>query len=222
MRLHFAYLVAVPLLGIVSWWFVRRSFLAVMIFAGFAAIAAYYALQSERYHLTTHLASAISTVFVGPLLLMVSSILGGGIWFFFIDATFVEVGGMCAGIVIGATVKGLREREYGLPLILYVFMGGFLLAWGWGILRTHVQFHWHDNIWMAVAFLNAAWGYSRMFISGDLDLNYGNTRAAARAGADWLPGPLQDDQGASLILIFAILIVLSPLLLGLLGYLGLL
>ena len=109
-----------------------------------------------------------------------------------------------------------------MALILYVFMGGFLVAWCWGILRTHGQFHWYDNIWFAVAFINAAWGYGRMFISGDLDLNYGNTRAAARAGADWLPGPFQDDQGVSLILIFAILVVLSPFLLGILGYLGLL
>ena len=217
-RLHFAYLVAIPLLGLASWWFVRRSSLALMIIAGFAAIAAYYALLSEKYHLTTHLPSALYVVFLGPALIMISSLLGGGLWYFFIDATFVEVGGMCAGIVVGATVKGLNEKEYGMPVILYIFMGGFIAVWGWGVLRTHGQFRWYDNIWLVVALINVGYGHSRMFISGDLELNYGGTRAAARAGADWLPGPLQDQQGFSLILVFAILIVLSPVVLGFLSY----
>lgn len=219
-RLHFAYLVAIPVLGLVSWWFVRRPSLLLMIIAGFAAIAAYYALQGEKYHLTTHLPSAIQTVFVGPVLLLISSVLGGGLWFFFLDATFVEVGGMCGGIVVASTVKGLREKEYWNPAILYFFMGGFLAIWGWGILATHGQFHWYDNIWLAGAFLYTAFGYSRMFISGDIELMYGNTRAAERSGAPWLPGPLHDEKGFSLILVFAILIVLSPLVLGILEYIS--
>src|SRR5204862_1718020 len=102
-RLHFAYLVAVPLLGLLSWWFVQRSSLGLMLISGFAAIAAYYSLQVERYHLTTHLPSALWVIFLGPLLLFTSSLFGGGLWFFFVDATFVEVGSMCAGIIVGAT-----------------------------------------------------------------------------------------------------------------------
>lgn len=219
-RLHFSYLVAIPLLGLVSWWFVRRPSLLLMIIAAFAAIAAYYALQAEKYHLTSHLPSAVTTVFVGPLLLLVSSMLGGGFWYFFLDATFVEIGGMCGGIVVAATVKGLAEKEYRNPAVLYLFMGGFLAIWGWGIFVTHGQFHWYDNIWLAAAFLFSAYGYSRMFVSGELELLYGNTGAAARAGASWLPGPLQDDKGFGLILVFAILIILSPLVLGLLEYFG--
>ena len=68
------------------------------------------------------------------------------------------------------------------------------------------------------AFLNGAHGYSRMFISGEVELRYGNTRAAARAGAGWLEGPLNDDRGFVLILIFAVLIVLSPFALGVMNY----
>src|SRR5947207_10035385 len=68
-RLHFAYLVAVPLLGLLSWWFVQRSSLGLMLISGFAAIAAYYSLQVERYHLTTHLPSALWVIFLVPLLL---------------------------------------------------------------------------------------------------------------------------------------------------------
>lgn len=219
-RFHFAYLVAIPTLGLVSWWFVRRSSLMVMIIAGFAAIAAYYALQVEQYHLTAHLPSAATTVFVPPILLVTSSILGGGLWFFFLDATFVEVGGMCGGIVVAATVKGLREKEYFMPAVLYIFMGGFVAVWGWGILVTHRQFRWYDNIWLGVAFLYTAYGYGRMFISGDVELMYGNTRAANRAGAEWLPGPMQDEKGFSLILVFAILIILSPIVLGFMEYIS--
>src|SRR5437763_1330265 len=103
-RLHFAYLIAIPLLGLISWWFIWRSALTIMIIASFAPIAAY--------------------------------------------------------------------------------------------------------------------SYSRMFISGEVELRYGGTRAALRAGADWLDGPLQKDKGFALILIFAILIVLSPFVYGLLKYVG--
>ncbi len=219
-RFHFAYLVAIPLLGLVSWWFVRRSALMLMIIAGFAAIAAYYALQTEQYHMTAHLPSALTTVFVGPALLVTASVLGGGLWFFFVDATFVEIGGMCGGIVVAATVKGIREREYTNPAILYFFMGGFVAIWGWGIFVTHRQFHWYDNIWLAAAFIYSAYGYGRMFISGDVELLYGNTRAASRAGAAWLPGPLQEEKGFSLIVVFAVLIILSPFVFGLLEYIS--
>src|SRR5215213_2709393 len=111
-RFHFAYLIAVPLLGIISRWFLQRSLIGWMIASGFAAIAAYYSLQAERYHLTAHLPSALWVVFSSPLLLIVSSLLGGGFWYFYLDASYVEVGGMCAGIIAGATVKGLKEREY--------------------------------------------------------------------------------------------------------------
>lgn len=218
-RLHFAYLVAVPLLGIVSWWFLQRSLLPLMIFSGFAAIAAYYSLQAERYHLTTHLPSALWVLFSSPLLLLMASLSGGGFWYFYLDAAFVEIGGMCAGIIAGATVKGLKEREYFLPLVLYVFMGGFLIIWGWGVLRVHRGFDWHDNIWLVAALVNEIYIYSRMFISGELDLEYGHGRAARRAGADLMEGPFKGDEGFSLILVFAILVVLSPFVLGLLNYL---
>src|SRR5262249_2032791 len=150
-------------LGLLSWWFIQRSSLGLMIIAGFAAIAAYYSLQVERYHLTTHLPSALWIIFLGPILLVTASVLGGGLWFFFLDATFVEVGGMCAGIVAGATARGVMEKEYGMPAVLYFFMGGFIGVWGWGIVRTHGRFHWYDNIWLAAAFANSAYGYSRMF-----------------------------------------------------------
>src|SRR5580765_1016261 len=99
-RFHFAYLIAIPLLGLVSWWFIRRQSLIVMIAAGFAAIAAFYSLQIERYHLTRHLPSALWVALTGPLLILTASLLGGGLWFFFLDATFVEIGGMCGGIVV--------------------------------------------------------------------------------------------------------------------------
>src|SRR6185369_12878844 len=108
-RFHFAYLITIPLLGILSWWFVWRQSLIVMIAAGFAAIAAFYSLQIERYDLTGHLPSAIWVVLSGPVLLVTASVFGGGLWFFFGDATFVEIGGMCAGIVAAATVRGLDE-----------------------------------------------------------------------------------------------------------------
>ena len=217
-RFHFAYLIAIPLLGLLSWWFTWRQSLIVMIAAGFAAIAAFYSLQIERYHLTKHLPSALWVVLSAPVLLLTASLFGGGLWFFFLDATFVEIGGMCAGIVAGATVRGIEEREYKMPAVLYVFMGGFVAVWGWAIIRTHTQFHWYDNVWLVVAFVNSAYGYSRMFISGDVELRYGNTRAAARADAGWLDGPLNEDKGFVLILIFAVLIVLSPFALGLVNY----
>src|SRR5947207_15910441 len=104
-RLHFAYLIAIPLLGLISWWFIWRSALTIMIIASFAPIAAYYSLQGERYHLTTHLPSAVWVVISNPLFVLIFSLFGGGFWFFFLDATFVEIGCMCAGIVVGATVK---------------------------------------------------------------------------------------------------------------------
>jgi hypothetical protein len=189
-----------------------------MIAAGFAAIAAFYSLQIERYHLTRHLPSALWVVLSGPLLLLTASAFGGGLWFFFLDATFVEIGGMCGGIVVGATVKGIEEGEYRMPAILYLFMGGFIAVWGWAIIRTHAQFHWYDNVWLAAAFVNSAYGYSRMFISGEVELRYGNTRAAARAGVGWLDGPLNEDNGFALILVFAVLIVLSPFVLGVMNY----
>jgi hypothetical protein len=217
-RFHFAYLVVVPLLGIISWWFLERRLLGWMIASGFAAIAAYYALQAERYHLTAHLPSALWVVFSSPLLLLISSLLGGGFWYFYLDAAFVEVGGMCAGIVAGATVKGLKEREYFYMGVLYVFMGGFLLVWGWGLSKLHRNFDWYDNIWLVAALVNEIYIYSRMFIAGELDLEYGHGRAARSVGADVLPGPIKDD-GFSLILAFAILVILSPFVLGLLNYL---
>src|SRR6185369_15436494 len=126
-RFHFAYLVTIPLLGLISWWVIWRQALLVMIAAGFAAIAAFYSLQIERYHLTAHLPSAIWVVLSAPVLLVTASIFGGGLWFFFGDATFVEIGGMCLGIVAAATVRGLDEREYRMPAILYLFMGGFIV-----------------------------------------------------------------------------------------------
>jgi len=217
-RFHFAYLITIPLLGLFSWWVIWRQALLVMIAAGFAAIAAFYSLQIERYHLTTHLPSALWVVLTGPLLLLAASVFGGGLWFFFVDATFVEIGCMCVGIVYAATIRGIEEREYKMPAVLYLFMGGFVVVWGWGMVRTHGGFHWYDNVWLVAAFVNGAYGCCRMFVSGEIELRYGNTRAAARAGAEWLPGPLQDDQGFSLILVFAILIILSPFALGLLDY----
>ena len=218
-RAHFAYLVAVPLLGIVSWWFLRRPLLPLMLFAGFAAIAAYYALLAERYHLTTHLPSALWVVFSSPALLLVASLAGGGFWYFYLDAAFVEVGGMCAGIVAGATVKGLKEREYFFMGVLYLFMGGFLAVWGWGVFAMHRAFAWHENVWLVAALANEAYIYGRMFISGELDLEYGHGRAARRARADLLPGPFRDDQGSSLVAAFGVLVVLSPFVIGLLNYL---
>ncbi|HKQ99982.1 MAG TPA: hypothetical protein VJT09_04875 [Pyrinomonadaceae bacterium] len=220
LRFHFAYLTLVPLLGIVSWWFLRRSAIGWMIATGFAAIAAYYALQAERYHLTTHLPSALWVVFSSPLLLVISSLLGGGFWYFYLEAAFIEVGGMCAGIIAGATVKGLKEREYFNMGVLYTFMGGFLLFWGWGVFHLHKSFAWYDNIWLVFALLNEVYIYSRMFISGELDLEYGHGRAARRAGADLLDSPFKHDDGFSLVLAFAILVVLSPFILGLLSYLS--
>jgi hypothetical protein len=217
-RFHFAYLITIPLLGLVSWWFVWRPALLVMIIAGFAAIAAFYSLQIERYHLTRHLPSAVWVILSGPLLLVTASLLGGGLWFFFLDATFVEIGGMCAGIVFAATVIGIEQREYKMPAILYLFMGGFIVVWGWAMMRTHARFHWYDNVWLGAAFLNSAYGYGRMFGSGDVELRYGHTRAAARAGAGWLTGPLNENNGFVLIVIFAILIMLSPFVLGVLNY----
>ncbi len=217
-RLHFAYLVTVPLLGLVGWWFVRRDSLPVMLICGFAAIAAYYSLQAERYQLTTHLPSALWVVFSSPLLLVVSNLMGGGFWFFYVEAAFVEVGGMCAGIIAGATVKGLKEREYFFPVVLYIFMGGFLVSWGWGVLRVHRGFEWHDNLWLLAALANEVYGYSRMFISGDIDLEYGHGRRARASGAELLPSPLKADDGASLIGVFAVLVVLSPFIIGLLNY----
>ena len=217
-RFHFAYLVAVPLLGIVSWWFLGRWVVGWMIASGFAAIAAYYALQAERYQLTAHLPSALWVVFSSPLMLVISSLLGGGFWYFYLDAAFIEVGGMCAGIIAGATVKGLKEQEYFYMGVLYVFMGLFLAVWGWGLVQLHRNFHWYDNIWLVAALLNEIYIYSRMFISGDLDVEYGHGRAAQKAGAGLLPGPIKDD-GSSLIAAFAVLVVLSPFILGLLHYL---
>ena len=219
-RFHFAYLITIPFLGLISWWFVRPSALAAVIIAGFAPIAAYYALQVERYHLTTHLPSALWVTISGPLLVLISSIRGGGIWFFFVDATFIEIGGMCAGIIVGATVKGIREREYFYPGVLYVFMGAFVAVWGWLIWQAHAVFRWQDNVWLLAALANETYGYSRMFISGDVDLYYGNTRAAKRAGADWMRGPLKDEHGFALILVFAVIIILSPFVIGLLRYAG--
>lgn len=217
-RFHFAYLVAVPLLGIISWWFLWRSAIGGMIAAGFAAIAAYYALQAEKYHLTTHLPSALWVVFSSPLLLIISSLLGGGFWYFYLDAAYIEVGGMCAGIIAGATVKGLKEREYFYMGVLYVFMGLFLAVWGWGLVKLHRRFDWYDNIWLVLALLNEIYIYSRMFISGELEVEYGHGRAAQKAGAGLLPGPVKDD-GAMLIGVFAVLIVLSPFIIGILSYL---
>jgi hypothetical protein len=217
-RFHFAYLIVVPFLGIVSWWFLRRPAIAGMIAAGFAAIAAYYSLQAERYHLTAHLPSALWVVFSSPLLLIISSLLGGGFWFFYLDAAFIEVGGMCAGIIAGATLKGLKEREYFLMGVLHLFMGLFLAVWGWGLWKLHGNFHWYDNIWLVFALLNEIYIYSRMFVSGEIDLEYGQGRAARRAGADLLPSPVKDD-GTLLIGIFAVLVVLSPFILGILNYL---
>ena len=217
-RFHFAYLITIPLLGLVSWWFVWRPALLVMIVAGFAAIAAFYSLQIERYHLTKHLPSALWVVLSGLLLLVAASLLGGGLWFFFLDATFVEIGGMCAGIVFAATVRGLDEREYKMPAVLYLFMGGFIVVWGWAMIRTHMRFHWYDNVWLVAALVNGAYGYGRMFVSGEVELRYGNTRAAARAGAGWIDGPLNADNGFVLIVVFAVLIALSPLALGVLNY----
>lgn len=203
-----------------SWWFVRPSALALVIITGFAPIAAYYALQVEQYHLTRHLPSALWITIAGPLLVFVASIRGGGLWFFFVDATFIEIGGMCAGIIIGATVKGLREREYFYPVVLYVFMGAFIAGWSWAIYHAHAAFGWQDNIWLVAALMNEGYGYSRMFISGDIELHYGNTRAAKRAGAGWMRGPLKDEHGFALILVFAIIIILSPFVIGLLKYAG--
>ena len=217
-RFHFAYLVAVPLLGLISWWFLGRWVLGWMIASGFAAIAAYYALQAERYHLTAHLPSALWVVFSSPLMLVISSLLGGGFWYFYLDAAYIEVGGMCAGIIAGATVKGLKEREYFYMGVLYVFMGLFLAVWGWGVVQLHRKFNWYDNIWLVAALLNEIYIYSRMFISGDLDVEYGHGRAARRAGAGLLPGPIKDD-GSSLVGAFAVLVVLSPFVVGLLSYL---
>lgn len=219
-RFHFAYLVTIPLLGIISWWFVSRSTLMLMIAAGFVPIAAYYSLQIEKYHLTKHLPSALWVVLSGPLLVLAASVMGGGLWYFFLDATFVEIGSICVGIVVGATVKGIAEREYKMPAILYFFMGGFVVVWGWAMVRTHSQFHWFDNIWLIAAFVSGGYGYSRMFVSGDVELHYGATRAAARSGAGWLAGPIKEDQGFVLIVIFAVLIVLSPFVYGVLHYLA--
>jgi hypothetical protein len=216
-RIHFAYLVAVPLLGLISWWFLGRPLIGWMIASGFAAIAAYYALQAERYHLTTHLPSALWVVFSSPLLLLISSLLGGGFWYFYLDAAYIEIGGMCAGIIAGATVKGLKEREYFYMGVLYVFMGLFLIVWGAGLVKLHRNFAWHDNIWLIFALANEIYIYSRMFISGDLDLEYGHGRAARARGAELLPGPIKDD-GSGLIAIFGVLIVLSPFILGILNY----
>lgn len=218
-RFHFAYLVAVPFLGLISWWFLARHLIGWMIASGFAAIAAYYSLQAERYHLTTHLPSALWVVFSSPLLLVVSSLLGGGFWYFYLDAAYVEVGGMCAGIIAGATVRGLKEKEYFNMGVLYISMGLFLAVWGWGVFKLHRGFAWYDNIWLLLALVNGTYIYSRMFISGEIDVEYGHGRAAHRAGAELLPAPIKD-QGFSLILIFAILIVLSPFILGLLAYLS--
>jgi hypothetical protein len=219
-RFHFAYLVAVPLLGIISWWFLRRPALPWMIASGFAAIAAYYSLQAERYHLTTHLPSALWVVFSSPLLLVISSLLGGGFWYFYLDAAFVEIGGMCAGIIAGATVKATKERDgYFYAGVLYLFMGIFLLVWGWGVFWLHKRFEWYDNVWLVAALANEIYIYSRMFISGELDLEYGHGRAARKAGADLLPGPFKEDSGSSLIAAFGVLIVLSPFIVGLLNYL---
>src|SRR3954468_620330 len=158
-RFHFAYLITIPLLGLISWWFIWRAALLLMIIAGFAAIAAFSSLQVEPCHLTRHLPSAVWVVMSGPQLLLTASLFGGGLWFFFADATFVEIGGMCAGIVAGATVRGIEEHEYKMPAILYFFMGGFILVWGWAIMRTHREFHWYDNVWLLAAFANAAYGY---------------------------------------------------------------
>src|SRR5688500_3517424 len=126
-RFHFAYLVAVPLLGLVSWWFINRQALPWMIASGFAAIAAYYALRADRADLTTHLPSALCVGFSSPLLLLSSSLLGGGFWYFYLDAAFLEVGGLCAGLVIGSTPL-IKQKEYFSPVVLYIFMGGFLVV----------------------------------------------------------------------------------------------
>jgi hypothetical protein len=217
-RFHFAYLVAVPLLGIVSWWFLQRPLLPWMIASGFAAIAAYYSLQAERYHLTSHLPSALWVVFSSPLLLIISSLLGGGFWYFYLDAAFIEIGGMCAAIIAGATVKGIKEREYFFMGVLYLFMGVFLVVWGWGLFKLHRSFAWYDNIWLVLALLNEIYIYSRMFVSGEIELEYGHGGARS-AGADLMPGPFKEDEGFSLILVFAVFVVLSPFILGLLNYL---
>jgi hypothetical protein len=47
---------------------------------------------------------------------------------------------------------------------------------------------------------------------------YRHGRRARRSGAGLLPGPLREDAGAALIGAFAVLVVLSPFLLGLLNY----
>jgi hypothetical protein len=218
-RLHFAYLVAVPLLGLVSWWFLRRPLMLLMLFSGFAAIAAYYAIQAERYHLTTHLPSALWVVFSSPALLVIASLTGGGFWYFYLDAAFIEVGGMCAGLVAAATVMGFKDKDYASMGTLYLFMGGFLMVWGWGVFGLHRAFAWYENVWLVAALANQFYIYGRMFISGEIELEYGQGRAARRAGAQLLPGPFKDDQGFSLLVAFGVLAVLAPFVIGLLNYL---
>ena len=217
-RLHFAYLVAVPLIGTVSWWFLARPLLPWMIAIGFAAIAAYYAIQAQGYHLTTHLPSALWVVFSSPLMLVISSILGGGFWYFYLDAAFIEVGGMCAGLVVAVTGE-IKRKNYFSPVVLYIFMGGFLIFWGWGLYQVHKKFEWYDNIWLILAFLNESYGYIRMFTSGLTTLEYGHGRAARAANATLLPSPVKDDDGTSLLMAFGALVVLSPFIVGLLNYL---
>ena len=216
--LHFAYLVAIPLIGTVSWWFLNRPMLPWMIGTGFAAIAAYYAIHAEGYHLTTHLPSALWVVFSSPLMLIISSLLGGGFWYFYVDAAYVEVGGLCAGLVVAVTGE-IKRKNFFSPVVLYIFMGGFLIFWGWNVYQVHKKFEWYDNIWLVLAFLNESYGYIRMFGSGGTDLEYGHGRAARAAGATLLPGPFKDDQGTSLLMAFGALVVLSPFVVGLLNYL---
>jgi hypothetical protein len=216
-RLHFGYLVAVPLLGMVSWWFLGRSQLPAMIISGFAAIAAYYAILAEGYHLTAHFPSALWAVFSSPAMLVVSSLLGGGFWYFYLDAAFIEVGGMCVGLIAGVTGQ-IKYKDYFPVVVLYLFMGAFLVFWGLGIYRAHSVFPWYDNIWLVMAFGNEAYGYSRMFVAGRTSLEFGHGRAAREAGARLLPTPLKDD-GTGLLMAFGVLIVLSPFVFGLLNYL---
>ena len=217
-RIHFAYLILAPILGLASWFFIDRSSLILMVISGFAPVAAYYALLAERYSLTKHLPSALWAVFASPMLLLISSLLGGGFWFFYLDAMLVEVGGMAGGITVAAIAKGIKEREFFLAGVLIFFMGGFCFVWGRAAFFLHRQFDWFDNIWFVIALVIEIYNYSFMFLKRDLKLEFGSNRFFPESNDDFAPGPYQKEPMPLFILLFAVLMVLFPFIVGLLNY----
>jgi hypothetical protein len=117
-----------------------------------------------------------------------------------------------------AVTGEIKRKNYFSPVVLYIFMGGFLIFWGWNVYVVHKKFEWYDNIWLVLAFVNESYGYIRMFTSGSTTLEYGHGRAARAAGAGLLPSPVKSDDGTALLMAFGALVVLSPFVVGLLNY----